>query len=98
MAVEGGEETQVLPLGVRTIWTIAASGFYLLDPEVKTAPAIELFRFDTQVRTLVLKLPGEPGDYVWEVGSFAVSPDERWILYEHRDQRETDIILVENFR
>jgi len=43
-------------------------------------------------------LPGNAADYIWEVGSFAIFPDERWILYEHRDGREADIMLVENFR
>jgi hypothetical protein len=28
---------------------------------------------------------------------FAVSPDGRWVLYQ-RQERESDIMLVENFR
>ena len=31
-------------------------------------------------------------------GRLAVSADGRWILYEHRDRHESDIMLVENFR
>jgi hypothetical protein len=28
----------------------------------------------------------------------SVSPDGRWIVYDHRDRYEGEIILVENFR
>jgi MFS family permease len=40
-----------------------------------------------------------PDVYIWSsTGSFTVSPDQRWILYEHKDRLEADITLVENFR
>jgi hypothetical protein len=70
----------------------------MLDPDAKTGPAIEFFRFDTRARTQVLKLPGERDAYVGGFGTLTLSPDRRWVLYEHRDRNEANIMLVENFR
>jgi Tol biopolymer transport system component len=44
---------------------------------------MEFFRFDTGARTQVVKLGGEPND---------------WVLYEHRNRYEANIMLAENFR
>jgi hypothetical protein len=95
---DGGEETPVVEINARTLWTVSESGIYLLDPDAKGGPAVDLFRFDTRARTHILKLQGEPNDYAWSLGSLAVTPDQRWILYPHLDRREADIMLVENFR
>jgi hypothetical protein len=88
----------VVEIGARALWTISESGIYMLDPDAKTGPAIEFFDFGTRTRTHLLSLQGEPDAYVTGRGRFAVSPDRRWILYEHRDRYESNIMLVETFR
>jgi Tol biopolymer transport system component/predicted Ser/Thr protein kinase len=96
--VAGGEPTPALNRGKRALWNISTTGFYVLDPDAKGGPAIEFFPFAPGGRTQTLTLPGEPDTYFWGAGTLAVSADGRWVLYEHRERNEADIMLVENFR
>lgn len=105
--VAGGEAALVLKTGKRAGWTLSAAGIYVLDPDANGGPAIEFVPFAAKRREVV-RLPGKPDSYYepWLpplVGSLspiplAVSPDGRWILYEHIDRAEADIMLVEYFR
>jgi Tol biopolymer transport system component len=98
VAVEGGEEIPVLDqpkLGYWGYWAVVDGGIYFVNLEVTLHPAIEFFSFDTgrvrQIATMEKEaVPASPG--------FAISPDNRWILYPQVDQSGGDIILVENFR
>jgi Tol biopolymer transport system component len=90
----GGQPAEVLKTGKRASWTLASAGIYVLDPDAKGGPSIELIPLNAR-RTQAVRLPGKPEGYLY-VSS--VSPDGRWILYVHVDRAEADIMLVENFR
>jgi Tol biopolymer transport system component len=96
----GGEATLALKIGRRAapLWTVSASGFYVLDPDAGGGPAIEFYPFGSSQSTHTTRLGGEPESYLWGVDGLSVSPDGRWIVYDHRDRYEGEIILVENFR
>ena len=63
-----------------------------MNREVEPGPTIELFDFATGEVSHVAVLEHRP--LCWH---FSVSPDAQWILYV-RNEEETDIMLVENFR
>ncbi|MGI8785802.1 MAG: protein kinase domain-containing protein [Acidobacteriota bacterium] len=94
--VDGGEETPVLEFpkaGYWGYWALADKGIYFVNTTAKPH-ALEFFEFATRrirhVASLEQAQPFEPG--------LAVSPDGRSILYVQQDQRNSDIVLVENFR
>jgi hypothetical protein len=93
-----GQGKPALKIGPRALWTLSATGVYLLDPDAGVGPAIEYFPFAPGKRTEILPLGGAPDGYVWGLGAMAASPDGRWLLYEHRDRCEADLGLVEDFR
>ncbi len=96
--VEGGEETLVLDLlqpGFWGYWAVVEEGIYFLNAEAKPRPAIEFYRFATR-RAMRVFVPEK--DPVYGAPGLALSPDGRWILYLQRDQTQSDIMLVENFR
>ena len=98
VAVEGGAEAQVLDQpesGYWGYWAVVEGGIYFVNAEVTRHPTIEFLSFATgrvsKIATMEKEaVPASPG--------FAISPDERWILYPQVDQSGGDIILVENFR
>jgi hypothetical protein len=96
--IAGGEGAPVAEIPPRSLWTLARSGIYLLDPDAEGGPAIERLSFAGLERKTLSRLPGQPGDYLWGVGTLAVSPDERLALFEHVETRDADIALVEGFR
>ncbi len=103
--VEGGEETRVLvgvPLGS---WAVMDRGICFLDRRPVPGPAVQLYSFGTGELTQInvlenARVGNDPRVTRWRgnAPNFAVSPDGRWILYVQRDQTESDIMLVENFR
>ncbi len=96
--VAGGEATPVRKIGRRAAWTISASGIYVLDPDATGGPSIEYSPFEGSRPAATVKLGGEPEAYVWGTAVISVSPDARWIVYEHRDRYEANLMLAENFR
>jgi hypothetical protein len=96
--VNGGEERPVHdlpPTGYWGYWGIGSRGLYLVNPEAKPRPAIELINLATRRVTRIAELDKPP--IQWQAG-FAVSPDERSILYSQSEQGGSDIMLVEDFR
>ena len=69
-------------------------GIYFVNPKVTPQRAIDYFSFATgratQIAVFEKELSAGP--------SLSVSPDGRWILLALVDQRESDIMLMENFR
>lgn len=93
----GGEGVLVPELAhvyPRRYWAVTDHGIYFVAQE--TAPrTLQFFSFATRrmesVRTIERNLvAGTP--------SLTVSPDERWILYAQKDQRSSDIMMLENFQ
>jgi Tol biopolymer transport system component len=95
--VAGGEPVPVLKIN-GPLWTLSASGIYVLDPYAEGGPAIQFFPFAGNRRPEVLRLGGVPEDYRFTMDRVDVSADGRWILYAYRDRHDADIMLVENFR
>jgi Tol biopolymer transport system component len=90
--VDGGEEVQVIEQSGFRDWAIFEKGICYINRQANPGPAIEYYDFATGgVRTITL-LEDQPG--IW---GFSVSPDGRWILYEHVEIHR-EIMLVENFR
>jgi Tol biopolymer transport system component len=95
--VVGGEEVRILPLPTAEHWgdwALCARGIYFVD-ESGLRPAINFYSFGTHKVTQVTQVnslppPGDPG--------FAVSPDEKRIVFSQVDRSAVDIMLVENFR
>ncbi|MDA2925417.1 serine/threonine-protein kinase, partial [Acidobacteria bacterium AH-259-L09] len=92
--VEGGQETQVLQQRSGVLWAVTDQGLCFINREVTPGPAIEFFSFATARTSQLRVFPKEARFYK----GFSVSPDGRWILYAQYDQRESDIMMVENFR
>ncbi len=95
--VGGGEEVQVLEfpkVKYWGYWALTDKGIYFVNT-VTRPHALEFFNFATRRISHVASLeqeaqPNEPG--------LAVSPDGRSILYVRQDQKNSDLVLVENFR
>ena len=94
---EGGRAVVALSTGKRAVWTVSATGIYVLDPDAAGGPTIEFSPFGNR-RSEVVRLPGSPEIYAVTVVSLALSPDERWITFMRLDRSETQIMLAENFR
>ena len=92
----GGDEVAVPGLaraGWPRAWGLTSRRLYYVpagDP-----PAVYSFEFATNrtLRLFPLRVPPVPS-----MPAFAVSPDDRWILYSQVDVDNADIMLVDNFR
>ena len=91
----GGEEVLIFEHASHGQWALLKEGIYFINPEASPRPAIEFFNFATRQVKRVAEIEKEV--QMWSQG-FAASPDGRWILYRQIDEREGDIMLVENFR
>jgi Tol biopolymer transport system component len=95
--VNGGEERPVHnlpPSGYFGYWDIGRLGLYLVNPQAKPRPAIELFNLATRRVARISEMERQPMQ--WTSG-FSVSRDERSILYSQWEQNGSDIMLVEDF-
>jgi Tol biopolymer transport system component len=98
MAVEGGEETEIVsgPLSMKA-WALARSGVYYA-----VAPWAGGRRRAYAIRHLDLE-SGQVSELYRRVDAsvhfaLAVSPDERWVLHLEQPARQSELMLVENFR
>jgi Tol biopolymer transport system component len=97
MPVGGGEEVRVVPLPTAEHWgdwALFNHGIYFVD-ESGPRPVINFYAFGNHKVTQVAQVdglppPGDPG--------FAVSPDEKRLVFSQVDRSAVDIMLVENFR
>jgi Tol biopolymer transport system component/DNA-binding winged helix-turn-helix (wHTH) protein len=96
MPLAGGEETLVSDqISARwAAWALVPAGIYFVTTETDSVPAIRFFDFETNKVKHVVTLLDCPG---LEIG-FAISPDQKWFVYSQVDERQSDIMLVENFR
>jgi Tol biopolymer transport system component len=93
VAVEGGEEVQILDQVFHGNWAVLDRGIYFVNTRSTPRQAIEFFSFATSqvTRIAALEKPSAVG--------LTVSPDGRWMLYTQADQQiGSDIMLMENFR
>jgi len=88
--VEGGEEVRVHDRGEGFSWEVLDGGICYLNLQSDT-PTVEFLEVPSGEVRQVAEVEGA---VMW---GFGVSPDGRWIVYQ-RQERESDIMLVENFR
>jgi len=88
--IEGGQETLVTEPVFSWDWAVAKEGVYCTRPRASFRP-IEFLDLTTgRTSSLVEGLVSVEG--------LALSPDSRWLLYASIDARNSDLMLVENFR
>ena len=94
--LQGGEEKPIIPdlkPGYWGYWAVARDGIYFADGPPGTAqPGIYFLDFASGNRSLVspVKKPFAVAD-----SAFALSPDERRILYTQIDQSGSDVIIAD---
>jgi eukaryotic-like serine/threonine-protein kinase len=91
----GGEEIRILDEVVQGFWALLDIGIYFVNTKARPLPTIEFFNFATG-RTTQSAAIEKDLDLV--IPALAISPDGRKILYVQVDHRESDIMLMENFR
>ena len=95
---DGGAETEVIrgPLPRWADWTLVRAGIYyamVRRQGPRSEYSIQFFDFASGRTTQVFRqVGGSSHQYV------AVSPDERWILYNELPEWQSELMLVENFR
>ena len=90
VAVNGGEETQVLESVLNGNSAVVGEGIYFI-PNSKPR-SVRFLSFRTGKVLSIADIPQEPG---W---GFSVSPDGHWLLYTAFEPIGSDLMLVENFR
>jgi Tol biopolymer transport system component len=96
VAVEGGDETQVLDVSMENHWTLTPQGICFFDLSNPAGPALKLYSFATHHRTLLRQFSKDIRIDTWGT-ALSVSPDGRWILYTQLDQSGSNLVVVENF-
>jgi Tol biopolymer transport system component/DNA-binding winged helix-turn-helix (wHTH) protein len=91
--VRGGEETEVLPSVTLLNFAVTNDGiYYIPSANAQGQYSIHYFSFATGKSVSILGLSYAPGPGI------AVSPDGKTLLYTLRDDRSSDLMLVEDFR
>jgi len=92
--VQGGTEVRVLKSLVYNSFALTARGLYFLEGSESSDlnPRLKFLDPATQAVTLITAVPFPTR------GEFAVSPDEKWILFGKVDRVASELMLVENFR
>jgi Tol biopolymer transport system component len=94
--LSGGEETQVMPDPVDGGGSAYAPGregiYFIRQVGDGRRRALVFFSFASRQTTTIAEIPRPVG-----LG-FALSPDERLVLYSQMDHVGSDLMLVENFR
>jgi Tol biopolymer transport system component/DNA-binding winged helix-turn-helix (wHTH) protein len=95
MPLNGGEETRILdqPKGWSS-WALVRGGIYFVNSSNPSNGRIEFFDFITRETTAIFS-PEKPS---LRIGSLAVSPDGKSLLYDRIESLDAYIMLVKNFR
>jgi hypothetical protein len=92
--VAGGEPKLVLAEDVFLLYALAGHSIYY---GVRNPPGLWVLRTDTGRKFEYVRFPA--ANIGLEGGTvFSVSADERTIYFTQTDRRESDLMLVENFR
>ena len=94
VSIGGGKEEQIVDAVQAFNFAVGSKGIYFMPGSDHQAEnTIELLELQTGKRRTLATIHKRV-HY-----GFAVSPDERWILYPQEDQElDGDLMLVENFR
>jgi Tol biopolymer transport system component len=95
--VEGGEERTVIEitrLGRVGLWGITSRGVFFVTPE-RDFEAVDLYRLPEGQISRVGRLPFQVPKAFPRI---AFSRDGRWAMTNQVDRRESDLMMIENFR
>jgi len=98
--IDGGEESLVVnryKAGYWNYWALVERGIYFATDETPS-PSIQFFNFATGQLSEIAKLEKEKAPLHAAESGLSVSSDGHWIIYTQRNQRRSDIMLMENFR
>jgi Tol biopolymer transport system component/serine/threonine protein kinase len=95
--VGGGEETQVLDHGSKSLWALTGHGIYFGEMNNSVAPVLKFYSFTTR-QVSVFKEFSRDTRLDLDSTAFSVSPDGQWIIYTQLDQASSDLMLMENYR
>ena len=99
MPAEGGTEEQVFIPEHDLLWVVlqpTRKGVYYLEfARGARAMQVSFYDFTTRRNEEVFRM--KDADF-FQVMSFSISPDGKYILYPRVDQGQTNLMLVENFR
>ena len=96
--VSGGEETEVVNEARSGFWAIADEGLFLLHPDTKEGPKIELFKFATRKLETIMTLRDYFGPSTLFDNGLDVTADGSWIIFSMIEFPESSLVMVENFR
>jgi Tol biopolymer transport system component len=91
----GGAASSVLgmpPLKDASLWTVVRRGIYFVPADAPRS----IRYFDLSTRQ-VRHITDVDRDFNSTNGGLSVSPDGRWLLYSQVDQKNSDILFVNNF-
>jgi serine/threonine protein kinase len=95
--VAGGEELPLIEdissVGAYANWAQLKGGIYYIKENTGSQPVLEFFDFATKRTERLATLQNA----VFNNG-ITLSPDGTWLLYPVREQAQSDIMLIENFR
>jgi hypothetical protein len=92
--VEGGEPSKILE-GIRgTLWSLTRQGIFFVT-RGGHADTVNLYRFEDGKVAPVGRLPFQISG---SASCLAVSEDGRWLLTNQMNRRDTDLMLIENFK
>jgi Tol biopolymer transport system component len=94
MPVEGGPEERIADVPTLEDWQLAPEGIYYLRRQGEDY-FVDRVDLKSGWSTEALKLP--PGT-LGGTSNFSVSPDGRWLVFVHRDQMASELMMIENFR
>jgi Tol biopolymer transport system component len=97
--VDGGAEEQVVIPEHDLLWVViqpTKKGIYYLE-FARSARAMQVSFYDFAKRGNEVVFRMKDTDF-FQAMSFSISPDGKYILYPRVDQRQTNLMLVENFR
>lgn len=69
-------------------------GMYFIERTAQPMQDLEYLDLSTRERRKVTRI----GPRASHLGTMAISPDRKWVLYDRTDQATVEIMLVENFR
>jgi hypothetical protein len=95
--LDGGQESPVSPrihLHQYTYWALVDNGIFFLSEEFSAHPALRFFNFATASTRDVVTLEKPVPWKSW----ISASANGKFVLYQQQDQRESNIMLLENFR
>jgi Tol biopolymer transport system component len=95
---DGGDEVLILESVRFGYWSLVPRGIYFVDFDVPRGAPRPVRYFDFQSHR-VTQIGSLETTVAWtSTPGFAVSPDNRWLLYTSLESKDADLMLVDNFR